>query len=198
MHCASLQHNLSSLLRHGKQQKAPAASPAKGLGGNGEIQLPSSWKNSACKDLTAFPVCLTPWSRAKGTQTQRSSGLTHLVVFLPKYSHPSLLSRTPSLPKCTSRDGVTEPQGCCQETLIQLRKGLFFAPSTTHSTTFHSPEIPPHTHTQQVSSSLPVWEGLFPHQNPTPRWSHHCWPYAELGLGLVWVPVLSLHLLAGA
>lgn len=99
------------------------------------------------KDLAAFPVCLTPWSRAKGTQTQRSSGLTHLIMFLPKYSHPSLLSHTPSLPKCTPRDGVTETQGCCQETLIQLRRGLFFAPSITHSTIFYSPEISPqHPH----------------------------------------------------
>ena len=57
-----------------------------------------------------------------------------LLVFLPKHSHPPLLSHTASLlqPRHAPRAGVSETQGCCQENLIQPTGGPLSALLITH------------------------------------------------------------------
>lgn len=84
---------------------------------------------------------LTPWSRAKETESQRRSGLVCLLVFLPKHSHPPLLSHTASL--LWPRAWVSKTQGCCQENLIQPTGGLLSAPLITHPTTASQVLRPP-------------------------------------------------------
>lgn len=103
----------------GGVQRAPAAPHTQGFGRKqaaGCLGATQLMERLCLQEFGCFST-LTPWSRAKGTESQRTSGLVCLLMFLPKTFTPSTAfthCKLAAVKTCTQsqgqRDSGTSPR----------------------------------------------------------------------------------------